>query len=307
MRLVFCLSFLLLYVTAPALARVPGPLVTPEWLADNLKNVVILDVRDEPKTFSAEGHIPGSVFVPWSSVRSTVQEDGVALDDMLPPPDVFANLMRKSGVRSDSSIVIASRGLTANDLFLQTRLYWQLRYYGHDDVAVLDGGVAAWAIGQRPLTRRSTKVAAGNWSARGEVKELLARTPDVEQAAQSRSAVLADARPVRSYLGLDGHSAKVSGPGHVPGAKHFDSSLFVIQGRPARFRAMPELRQLVAGLGLDTGGKPIITYCETGDWASGTWFVLHELLGYKTTSLYDGSMHAWTKNQNRPRTQFKME
>jgi thiosulfate/3-mercaptopyruvate sulfurtransferase len=135
---------------------------------------------------------------------------------------------------------------------------------------------------------------------------LLAKTSDVATAVQSKSPTLVDARPLRDYLGLEFDDQKVAAAGHIPSAKHFDSSLFLLSARPARFRPLSEIRELASGLGVELK-MPVITYCNTGDWASGAWFVLHALLGNTSASLYDGSMHAWARAKTRPRTLYKLE
>jgi thiosulfate/3-mercaptopyruvate sulfurtransferase len=281
-------------------------LVSAEWLAQNMQSVVVLDVRDDVRTFRSEGHIARAVVVRWSAVRATGKEDGATLENVLPPPAQFAALMRKSGVNSDSSIVIASRGMSAGDIFMQTRLYWQLRYYGHDDVAILDGGAAAWTSDKHALAKRPVRFRTGNWEVKAERKDLLATTAEVERAIQSHSPVLLDTRGMREYLGLDRDASRVSAPGHIPGAKFFNSSLFLTQSPAPRFRSLADSRQLAAGLGVDVG-QPAIAYSNTGDSAAAVWFVLSELLGNKRVAVYDGSMQAWTKSQARPRTMYKLE
>lgn len=290
-----------------AVEKLPGPLVSADWLAGNRGAVTILDVRAEPRTFTAEGHVPGSQLVAWKDVRVKKSEEGELLEDMLPPPDQFAQLMRKAGVKAGDSIVISSRGLDADDIFMATRLHWQLRYYGHEQVAVLDGGVAAWAAANHAVAKTPARPKSpGDWSVVVERRELVARTSDVTKAIQTRNPTLADARPLRDYLGLEYYEQKVAAPGHIPTAKHLDSSLFLLPVRPVKFRPIAEIRQIAAGLGVPLD-KPAITYCNTGDWASGAWFVLHELLGNRSAALYDGSMHAWSRSRERPRTLFKLE
>lgn len=302
------LAFLLwmaLAVGHAAAQTLPGPLVSAAWLIENRSKVVILDVRDEAQTFTSEGHIPGAVLVNWREVRSKRSEDGVELEDMLPPADKFQALMRRSGVNADSNIVISSRGREPSEMFLATRLYWQLKYYGHDAVAVLDGGTGAWVAAGRPVGK-TTKPKAGNWSVTGERKELLATTNDVDKAVQSRSPALTDSRRIENYFGTERYKQRVAADGHIPGAKYADATLFLMPARPVLFRSAEELRRIAEGLGIKAG-DPMITYCDTGDWGSGTWFVFHEILGNKAVRLYDGSMHAWTRNQSRPVTRFKVE
>ena len=311
MRLLFA-CLLALAGAASALATgVSGPLVTVEWLDANRAKVVVLDVRDEPESFAGEGHIPGSVLVEWKDVRAPKMVDGQQVENMIPAPDVFTALMRRSGVNADSAVVVVARGRSPEEIFLATRLHWQLRYYGHDDVAVLDGGVSAWAAAGRTLARGKGEAAKpGTWSVKEERRHLLATTEDVKRAIETRSHKLADARPIDNYLGTTYAREVVQGPGHLPGAKYSDPTHFLLAARPTRFRSIEELKQLVDGLGFGAGSgspMPTIAYCNTGDWASGAWFVLHELMGKKDTALYDGSMHLWTKDPSRPRTQFRME
>lgn len=301
-----CLVALASFASAAA-SGVPGPLVTAEWLDANRAKVLILDVRDAPETFSEEGHIPGSVLVHWKDVRAPKLVDGQQVENMIPAPDVFAALMRRSGVNGDSAVIVVARGRLPEEIFLATRLHWQIRYYGHDAVAVLDGGVAAWAAAGRPLARgQGEQPKPGAWSVKDERRHLLATTEDVKRAIETRSHRLADARPIDNYLGTTYAEGAVQGPGHLPGAKYSDPTHFLVPARPTRFRSLAELKQLVDGLGL-VSAVPTITYCNTGDWASGAWFVLHELLGKTDTALYDGSMHLWTKDPSRPRTKFRLE
>lgn len=307
MRFVIVLLAALATLSQGAAAKVPGPLVNADWLAANLGKVIVLDVRENTATFTREGHVPGSIVLAWRSLRARRVENGVTLDHMLPDAATFTALMQKAGVDADSTIVIASRGLSPEDIFMATRLFWQLRYYGHDDLAVLDGGVTGWIAAGRKLSKsRIARKRVGTWRNKGERRHLLANTEDIMRAVKTRSHVLTDARPMDNYLGLRHPPGQTSGPGHIPGAKYADSTLFLRPVRPPYFRSRSELAQLISGLSLKQD-RPLITYCNTGDWASGAWFVLHELLGIKDVALYDGSWHAWTKDKSRPRARYKLE
>ena len=113
----------------PSFARVPGPLVDTDWLAANQGKVLVLDVRKDTKSFTGEGHIPGSVLVPWKSVRANKQVMGKTIHGMLPSKESFNALMKSLGANNDSSIVIVTRGHNAPQVNFGTRLYWQLKYY----------------------------------------------------------------------------------------------------------------------------------------------------------------------------------
>jgi thiosulfate/3-mercaptopyruvate sulfurtransferase len=292
---------------AKAQAQVPGPLVTVDWLASSRGKVVILDVRDGARTFTEEGHIPGAVLVDWREVRATGEDDGVKVENLIPSPVAFARLMQKSGVDPDSVLVVTSRGRFPEEIFLATRLHWQIKYFGHEQVAVLNGGTGAWAAAGREMSKAPSKVAKrGTWVPKAERREIVAKTAEVTKALEARSPLLADSRRIENYLGLVQYTEMVATPGHIPGAKYADATLFLQPYRPVTFRPVEEIRALLVGLGINANA-PMITYCDTGDWASGTWFIFHELLGNKAARLYDGSMHSWTRDKARPTVIHRME
>lgn len=276
-----------------AFAAVPGPLVDTAWLSANKDQVLILDVRKDTKSFTKEGHIPGSVLVPWKDVRSKKEVMGKMIDGMLPPKDKFNALMQKLGANNDSSIVIVTRGHNPPQINFGTRLYWQLKYYGHDDVAMLDGGLAQWEKDKKEITQDTPKApTVGHFKATTERKELLATTEDVEKAVADKSATLFDARGYDQYLGLFYKKKFLTEGGHIPGGKFAAASTFLAHGKaPKKFASGSLIKTSLHGLGAD---KDAITFCNTGHMASGLWFVMHELAGNKKARLYDGSMHAWT-------------
>lgn len=314
----FLIAFLLTLTptTLPAAQsfRVPGPLVDSAWLADHLNRVVILDVRKDTKSFytktvsktaKANGHIPGAVLVDWKKARANRVINGTKLKGMLPTKDAFEQLMRASSVNRDSAIIIVSKGEKSRDVTYATRLYWTLKYFDHDNVALLDGGTAKWILDKREVAYDQTKVSPGNFVATAERRELLATAEDVQKAVRSRGATLVvDTRSLEYYLGAV-KKPYVSAKGHIPGAKVFPHTLLVNHG-PATFRKPTELKQLAQSLGIDPH-QPQITYCNSGALSSGAWFAMHELLGNSKVRMYDGSMHEWTMDNGRAVVTMKME
>lgn len=302
--------------------ELPGPLVSDDWLARHGSEVVILDVRADPGSFTEPpqyytdpgsgdvylmalgGHIPGAVLVDFAALRSARTVDGRKLEKMIPEAAAFELLMRGYGVNRDDMIVIATRGESNEDLTLGTRLYWQLKYYGHDRVAMLDGGLAAWVLNGREVSVQQSQAKQGDWQAKAQRDQMLAGSDEVAQSVKQGDAQLMDTRPVSQYLGID-KRPYVAAAGHIPGAKVYPTELLSSAEAPAKFLPADTLRTLVREMGLDPQGKTI-AYCNSGQLASGAWFVLHELLGNQQVKLYDGSMHQWTLEQ-RPVTQLKME
>lgn len=294
--------------TAAAI-EVPGPLVETGWLADHQGEVVILDVRKDASSYlgtpvapgkkpdlkKLTGHIPGAVSVPWKKVVAKGSEQGVALKGMLPTPQAFGALMRASGVDNDSAVVIAGRGTTAKDQAHAARLYFTLKYFGHDNVGLLNGGTAQWAKEDRPIAHTSATPAASNFVVREVREHLAADTREVETAVETGAVQLVDCRPEDAYLGLSYKRQMVSPryKGHLPGAKTLPFVLMADNAGPATLFSTTEIRGVAALKGIDLQA-PTITYCDGGVTASLGWFTLHELLGNAATRLYDGSMHAWS-------------
>lgn len=131
--------------------ELPGPLVSTEWLAKNQDQVLILDVRNEPTSFVQGGHIIGSVQLDFKKARGTQIERGVQLNDMNIPPDAFAALMRSVGLDQDEAVVLTHRGRSPDDAGYAAYVYWQLKHYGHDKVAILDGGTGKWITENREV------------------------------------------------------------------------------------------------------------------------------------------------------------
>lgn len=303
-------------------AGLPGPLVDTGWLAEHVGQVKVLDVRKDVQSFSRTplyrqdkktgrkrlvrlgGHVPGAVLVDYGKIRANRVVNGLKLKGMLPEKKDFEKLMQAVGVDGDSAIVIVSKGEGSGDVTMATRLYWQLKYYGHDNMAILDGGLKQWLLDGHPVEVAARRTTPGNWRATAERRAILATSQDVARAVEKKDAVLVDNRPISLYLGT-WRKSYVHAKGHIPGARPFPNELMTTVGSGARFLPAAELAQLARTLGIDHQGK-VITYCNSGHLASGGWFILSELLGNGQASLYDGSMNQWTL-EKRPVRRLVME
>ncbi|QKO20495.1 sulfurtransferase [Rhodoferax sp. BAB1] len=291
---------------------VPGPVVDGAWLEQNRAEVTVLDVRANPKTFTLTpefetdkktgkkflvdlgGHIDGAVLVDNKKVRMDRSINGVKLKSMIPERADFEKLVRSWGVSAGRPIVIVSAGMEPLDFNDAARLYWQFKVYGEDNIAVLNGGTAGWIAEGRAVSTDAVKATEGNWAAKADRSAaLLATSDDLARAQADKSAQLIDARDDAHYLGLS-KSSSTSAAGHVPGARNVYTGLMSTQGGDAaRLLAADTYRDVFKLSGLDAQASAI-AYCNTGHQASGTWFVLSEIVGNKNAKLYDGSMHQWT-------------
>ena len=301
--------------------NLPGPLVETDWLAKNQSKVVILDIRKDVKSFTKKpifkknkktgkqtlkkvaGHIPGAILVNYKNLRTTKNIDGRKVVKMIVSKSAFEKLMQASGVNKDSAVVIVSKGQGDGDVTMATRLYWQMKYYGHDNMAILNGGMAQWIVDKRAVSSEASKANKGNWLVTAERSEILATSEDVATAVKAKSQ-LVDTRSISLYLGTWRKKSYVFANGHIPGAKPYPNELLSSK-MPAKFLKVSDSKSLFEQMGIKTDKKSI-TYCNSGHLASGSWFVLSELMGNKNVKMYDGSMHQWTLEKHDV-TKMKME
>jgi thiosulfate/3-mercaptopyruvate sulfurtransferase len=238
-------------------------------------------------------------------MRDKRTEEGAEHIKMLIDSDAFNTLMRQAGVNNGDAIVIASLGENSDDVTFATRLYWMLKYYQHDNMALLNGGVSHWVKDGKTVANAPAEAKPGNFTASGENTALLSTTAQVKTAVENDSAQLIDARTLDFYLGA-AMKSYVFGKGHIPASKHFPHTALVHWKAPAVFIETKLLGASLEAMGVDLD-KPVIAYCNSAHLASGTWFLVSELLGKANASLYDGSMHAWTKDKSLPLVTMKME
>lgn len=320
-KTLFIFTMTLLWVNVTSAGSLPGPLVETDWLEKNKKNVVILDVRKDVKSFTKKpvfkkdkktgksklkkvgGHIPGSVLVKYKDLRGEKKIDGRTVKKMIIGQSDFEKLLQNSGVNKDSNVIIVYKGASNGDLTIATRFYWQMKYYGHDNMAILNGGMAQWIIDKRKVSTKASKVKKGNWVSTAERNEILATSKDVETAVKAKGQ-LVDTRPISLYLGTWRKKSYVYDNGHIPGAKPYPNELLSSK-MPAKFLNVSDSKSLFNQMGIKTD-KESITYCNSGHLATGSWFVLSELMGNKNVKMYDGSMHQWTLEKHDV-TKMKME
>ena len=290
----------------------PGPVVSTQWLADNLDKVQIVEVRSNVKTYTAKpeleadsksgkksivelgGHIANSRLLDMASMRTDRIIGGLTVKYMIPERNVFEKTVQAAGVDAARPIVFVPVGLEVPDVDEALRVYWQFKVYGEDEMAVLDGGMAAWLIEGRAYSSAPEPARQGNWVSKSDRSEqYFASSEDVAKAMADKSAVLIDSRDGKQFHGLSKRDY-VSTAGHLEGAKLFGTDLMTASSAGAqKFYSANTYRGLLAGQGIDSA-SPSIAYCNSGHLSAGPWFVESEILGNKSAKLYDGSLHEWT-------------
>ncbi len=281
---------------------VPGSLVETDWLAANLKDVAILDVRKDLKSYDA-AHIPGAVLINWKKVRVERQQNGYDLIKLVPNKAAFEAQMQAAGVNKDSAVVVVSKGVSSSDMTFATRLIWTFKYYGYDNVALLNGGTHKWATEKRDISTEAPKVTAGNFSISGKTRENIMGTEAEVKLAIDTGLPLIDGRTPEYFKGEKYKPSYVYKKGHIPGSVNVPHPTLFDKNDTTGvvlYKTADGLKKVFADAGIDAS-KPSMSYCNSGHYSTGHWFALAEILGNDKMASYDGSMHEWTKDgKNNP-------
>ncbi len=250
------------------------------------------------------GHIPGAVFLDWAT---DLIDPEAAVAFMLAPPERFASAMERVGIGDDTMVVAYADELGSGPF----RLWWACRIYGHENVAVLDGGLEKWMAEGRPVTSEAPAPRPATWIPRRGAP-LGCGTDEIAAAAEEPGAVVLDARPVEMFrgqavwtetesvpAGADGVARTPGGDvraGRIPWAKHLPVEEIYRDDRT--MKSPEELRRLLAPLGVSPGSRAI-TYCSVGIAASALLFALGRA-GLADVTMYDAGWEEWGRDPERP-------
>ena len=289
----------------------PGPIVSADWLSQNIADVQVVvvtgdtaaftrapEIVTDPKTgkktvAEVGGHMAGASLFDFKKARVEKAIANNKVKFLIPEMADFQKLVQGIGVNAGKPIVLVPLGQEVADVDEALRVLWSFKVYGEKNIAVLDGGLAGWLADGKPVTTSVAAKPAGNWVGKGADTALGATGDEGAEASKTGKAALIDARPAPQYYGID-KPASISAGGHVAGARNFAPDILTRSSNGALyFLGKATYEGLLKQIGVDPAA-PAITYCNTGHFASGAWFMTHEILGNKDVKLYDGSMHYWT-------------
>jgi thiosulfate/3-mercaptopyruvate sulfurtransferase len=272
-------------------------LVSTDLLAKHLDdpNWVIVDCRftltdtEAGRRAYATGHLPGARYAHLDEHLSA-PKSGRNGRHPLPDPRVFALTLGRWGIDADKQVIVYDDSFGA----MAVRLWWMLRWMGHDAVALMDGGLPKWQREKRPITPEASTVSPANFtphvrdSMRVDAQSVLA-------ASAAGSELLLDARPEMRFLGEMEPIDPIAG--HVPGAVNvpFDDNLDL----GGTFLPADELREMYDGLLAGHTPEEVIHMCGSGVTACHNLLAM-EIAGLRGAKLYPGSWSEWIADPGHP-------
>jgi thiosulfate/3-mercaptopyruvate sulfurtransferase len=274
-----------------------SPLVSTEWLAENLgsNDVVVLDGSfflpnqgRDAKVEYAQAHIPGALFFDIDAVA----DHASSLPHMLPSPAEFAAAVGKLGIGNDTLVIVYD----SNFYMASARVWWTFRAFGHDKVAVLDGGIARWRQESRAVDAETVTPQPQNFKANFR-PELVRDIEQVQALLGQPGAQILDARGPGRFHATEPEPRPGVRGGHIPGSRNLPFKTLSDETN-FRLKSLAELQALYAQTGVDIS-QPIVTTCGTGVTASILALSLY-LLGNETVAVYDGSWTEWGAREDVP-------
>ncbi|MGB0684424.1 MAG: 3-mercaptopyruvate sulfurtransferase [Magnetovibrionaceae bacterium] len=277
----------------------PDALVSTEWLANHLESpdVRIVDCtwfmpgsgRQAAREFE-EKHIPGAVRFDVDAIA----EPGTDLPHMLPSQELFSSRVRKLGLGSGNRIICydANGGHMA-----AMRVWWMFRVFGHDDVAVLNGGLPKWELEGRPVSDLPAPQRERHFQAI-ERHSLVRDLDQMKANVVSAKEQVVDARSSGRFIGTDPEPREGLKSGHIPGSLNLPFDRLLDLPGLGTVRPASELKAAFADAGIDPA-RPVVTTCGSGITAAVIAFGLY-LTGHREVAVYDGSWTEWASQDDTP-------
>ncbi|HEV2379952.1 MAG TPA: sulfurtransferase [Terriglobia bacterium] len=261
----------------------PEVLVSTDWVVQHTSDPKVRLVEVDVDTSSYEkGHIQNAIAWNWTSqLQDSVRRDLLSKSQL-------EELLGQSGIARGTTVVLYGD----NNNWFAAYALWQLKYYGHPDARLMNGGRKKWEIEGRPFTTDVPTFTAASYKASDPDQSVRAKRDSVFQALESKAANLVDVRSVDEFTGKviapPGMTETAQRGGHIPGALNVPWAKAA--NEDGTFKSYDDLAQLYQAVRPD---QETIAYCRIGERSSHTWFVLKYLLGFDNVRNYDGSWTEW--------------
>ena len=277
------LTLTLIALPSLALAAPEGwkNLLTPAELsaiAAETPNLRIIHVTGAPD----KGVIEGAQFSPYAKWRAGPTNPGAILPEL-----EYEVEITRLGIDETTPVVIVHEGKDASDMGAAARVYWTLKSLGVPDLALLNGGFAAWQQAGLPVAATPITVAESDFAAEWR-EDWAITTSEVAALSAAGDARLLDSRPEGFFQGI---AWSIARPGTIRGAENLQFSQFF----DGKTMVAPErVAQIAADAGL-SGESDLVSFCNTGHWAALNWFALSEVAQLDGVRLYAASMAEYTQ------------
>lgn len=265
------------------------PLVSTQWLADNLSNphVRVVDasfkmpgVTPLPKEDYERAHIPGAAFFDVDAIS----DHASPLPHMYPDADQFGRDVGELGIGNEDTVVLYDAG----GWVAAPRAWWMFLSFGHDKVRILDGGLKKWIAEDRTVQGGYITVKPKTFKAVFDASRIRSREQMIANIASNAEQVI-DARAQDRYEGTVAEPRPGLRAGHIPGSRNLPYNKLI--AADGTMKPLEELRAAFAGAGVDVA-RPIATTCGSGVSAAVLTLALYRL-GVANPALYDGSWSEW--------------
>jgi len=271
-------------------------IMTPEELqsaAATKDDLIILDVSFDRADYD-KGHIPGAQFVDWNKDLSDEQE----LYYRVPTQEQFESMMSRIGATRDSKLVFYDN----RNNRMAIRGLWVADFYGHQNAAILEGGLEAWKTAGLPVNHEIPSPRPTVYRAQDTHPDMNVDHDFVHENLRNQEVLFVDSRPWEMFTGetpgvMIDKGKEVARIGHLPGAVSLPWKKSLDEHNA--FLDIDQLKDLYSEMGV-TPDKLTIFYCNEGLHAAFNWFVAVKLLGNDNIKIYEGSMGEWASDPKRP-------
>ncbi len=258
-------------------------LVSTQWVADHKDEVRLIEVDVDTTQYEA-GHVAGAVALNWQT-----QLQNQTLRDIATKEE-FEALLSAASVTPQTHVVLYGD----NNNWFAAYAFWLFKYYGHDNVSLMDGGRKKWIAEERDVTTDVLSYAATSYKVGTVNADLRADRDYVKARLGQPSFGLVDVRSNDEYTGKiiapPGMSETAQRAGHIPGAANIPWSQAVAED--GTFKSKEALQALYGAQGI-SAQSDVVAYCRIGERSSHTWFVLKYVIGLPNVRNYDGSWTEW--------------